>query len=144
MKVLLSCAPTIMVGESISVDIDLEMLNPGGGHVSLEKAPLGTIFAIFFALYLVMCGLCAHLVIASRTSSSVLQPLFGICLVMKTLEMITNLAYFQTYAVTGIDSKTLHQVCVGSSLVAHRRQQYCTECKIDCGDVQLTKASLEF
>jgi hypothetical protein len=177
--VILSCTATTK-DTSINVAFDLDMLNPGGMHISLEKAPLVPMFYTLLAIYMVMCGACtmmdstlrlgktplppppflytcettpspictsiliiiiiiiiiitimknspnttryaslqscsAHLNAnrlvpdARRYSTGSIGKLMGVCVLVKTLDVVSNVAYYQTYAATGRDSTQLHQL----------------------------------
>jgi len=47
---------------------------------------------------------------AHRYSPGSLGKLMGICVLVKTLDVVSNMAYYQTYAVIGKDSTQLHQL----------------------------------
>jgi hypothetical protein len=72
--VILSCTATTK-DTNINVAFDLEMLNPGGMHISLEKAPLVPMFYTLLAIYLVMCGACAMMDSTLRLGETHLAPL---------------------------------------------------------------------
>lgn len=71
--VLLSCTSSTK-DTNINVALDLEILNPGGMHISLEKAPLVAMYYTLLAIYLVMCGTCTLMDSSRRLKFAFFPP----------------------------------------------------------------------
>jgi hypothetical protein len=106
--VVMSCASS-MHDDHVNVQMQLRMMNPNS-HLSLEKIPLDPMYCLLLTIYILFFAGCGALNYKFRRSSFVLQPLLCLAVGLKSIEVLTNLVYYRTYAYTGLDSAALKQV----------------------------------
>ena len=113
--VLLTCASTAHDG-FVNVALDVEMVNPDGEHLPVDRAPLLTVYWFFFVVY--SAGLAAACFVAAAARRRPLLQATMVAVGVKWLETLVKVIHYGVLSRAGRESNVLAQ----ASLLAGHMQ----------------------